>query len=332
MPYRRGRYAGVRFEESGIVEYFHPEQLTYMVSDFLTKGMPPQPPPGESWPLDPERPRSAFAPPAVRNMDALPHQVSRIPLADGWLVRVDGTFALDTLARVPPPPLPGDTAQPPAPEPTQVDAGLWLLDMAREARQAGSARAVHALTGDTAHVSLTVATTPGEYVYSFEGFEAETRTARRARYALSVEEPESGLRVSDVIITRPFDGALPESQEALGDRPLGDLVLQRDEHVGIFAQAADPGPGEYEVEIAVRPADRGSLPGRFIRWLGRSLGLRDEPVPPRVSWRLVHGEGPLVLAADLALTGTQTGLQIIEVVIEDTRGRRGIGRRLVRIE
>ncbi|MHB1168068.1 MAG: hypothetical protein ACYC28_02145 [Longimicrobiales bacterium] len=332
VPYRRGRYAGVRFDESGIVEYYHPEQLTYMVGDYLTKGMPPQPPPGESWPLDPEKPRSAFAPGAVRNMDELPHQVSRIPVADGWLVRVDGTFGLDTLARAPLPPLPGDTASPPPPEPAEVDAGFWLLDMQRRAEETGSTRVAEPLEADTAHLALSLAVPPGEYVYSFEGFEPETRTARRARYALSIEEPESGLRLSDVIITRPFNGALPETQDGLGDRPLGTLVLERDSYVGIFAQAADPGSGSYEVEVAVKPADRGSLPGRFVRWLGRTLGLSDEPVPPRVSWRVVHGEGPLVIAADLALTGTGSGLQIIEVAIEDARGRRGVGQRLVRIE
>lgn len=332
MPYRRGRYDGVRFDQSGIVEYFHPEQLTYMVGDLLTNGMPPQPPPGESWPLDPERPRSAFAPPAVRNMDALPHQLSRIPTDDGWIVRVDGVFVLDTLARVPPPPLPGDTAQPPPPNPTQVDAGLWLLDMKREARQTGTVRAEHELHGDTARVSLLVPATAGEYVYSFEGFESETRTARRARYALSIEEPDRGLRMSDVIVTQPFEGDLPEDEESLGDLPLVELVLARDTQVGIFALAADPGAGSYDVEVAIRPADRGTLPGRFVRWLGRTLGLSRERVPPRVSWRVVHGEGPLVLAADLALTGTSTGLQIIEVAIEDSRGRRGVGRRLVKIE
>ena len=332
MPYRRGRYDGVRFDQSGIVEYYDPEQLTYMVGDFLTKGMPPQPPPGESWPLDPERPRSAFAPPAVRNMDALPHQLSRIPTSDGWIVRVDGVFVLDTLARVTPPPLPGDTAQPPAPDPTRVEAGLWLLDMNRGARHAGAARGEHALQGDTARVSLLVRATPGDYVYSVEGFENETRTARRARYALSIEEPDGGLRMSDVIVTQPFDGDLPENQDSLGDLPLAELVLTHEMQVGIFALVADPGAGSYDVEIAIRPADRGTLPGRFVRWLSRSLGLSDERVPPRVSWRVVHGEGPLVLAADLALSGTNTGLQVIEVAIEDSRGRRGVGRRLVKIE
>ncbi len=332
MPYRRGRYHGVRFDQSGIVEYFHPEQLTYMVSDFLTRGMPPQPPPGEAWPLDPERPRSAFAPPAVRNMDDFPHQISRIPVEDGWLVRVDGTFGLDTLARVPPPPLPGDTAQPPAPDPTGVDVGLWLLDMNREAQQVATARELHPIVGDTVHVSLVLSAVPGEYVYSFEAFEPETRTARRARYALTIEEPESGVRMSDVIVTRPFNGDLPGSFESLTDQPIPQLVLRRDSTVGIFAQAADPGPGTYEIEIAVRPADRGSVPGRFLRWLGRTLRLRNEPVPPRVSWEVVHEGGPLVLAADLALTGTGTGLQIIEVAVEGDRGRRGLGRRLVKIE
>lgn len=181
-------------------------------------------------------------------------------------------------------------------------------------------------------MSLVLSAVPGEYVYSFEAFEPETRTARRARYALTIEEPESGVRMSDVIVTRPFNGDLPGSFESLTDQPIPQLVLRRDSTVGIFAQAADPGPGTYEIEIAVRPADRGSVPGRFLRWLGRTLRLRNEPVPPRVSWEVVHEGGPLVLAADLALTGTGTGLQIIEVAVEGDRGRRGLGRRLVKIE
>ncbi len=333
MPYRRGRYSDVRFEDSGIVEYYHPEQLTYLMGDFLTRGVPPQPPPGEAWPLDPERPRTAFAPPALRSMDELPHQASRIPTAGGWVLRLDGTFGLDTLARVPPPPLPGDTAQPPAPAPTHVDAGLWLLDLARTAAPAGAARARLPLAGDSAHVALELPVGPGELVYSLEAHEPDTRTARRARYALTIDTA-AGLQISDVIVTRPFDGDLPADHGELGDRPLSDLVLTRDARIGIFAQAADPGAGEYAIEVAVRPADEGSLPGRFVRWLGRSLGLGGERQPPRVAWRVTHpGDAPLVVAADLTLTGTQTGLQLIEVAVEDrTTGRRATGRRLVRIE
>ncbi len=266
-------------------------------------------------------------------MDELPHQASRIPTADGWVLRLDGTFGLDTLARVPPPPLPGDTARPPAPTPTHVDAGLWLLDLARGAAPAGEVRTRIPLADDSVHVALELPVAAGEFVYSLEGHEPDTRTARRARYALTVEAA-SGLQISDVIVTRPFDGALPAAHDELGDRPLSDLVLTRDARIGIFAQAADPGAGEYAIEVAVRPADRGSLPGRFVRWLGRSLGLGGERRPPRVAWRVAHpGDAPLVVAADLTLTGAQTGLQLIEVAVEDrATGRRATGRRLVRIE
>src|SRR5690606_34921165 len=149
---------------------------------------------------------------------------------DGWVLRVDGAFGLDTLARVPPGPLPGDTAQPPAPVPTHVDAGLWLLDLDRAAAPAGDVRTRVPLAGDSVHVALELPVAPGEFVYSLEGLEPETRTARRARYALAVEA-SPGLQVSDVIVTHPFDGAQPADHRELGSRPRTDLVLDRDARI-----------------------------------------------------------------------------------------------------
>jgi hypothetical protein len=99
------------------------------------------------WPLAEERARSGYAPAAIRNMDELPHQVTRLPVPGGWVVRADGDFGLDSLARVAPPPLPGDTARPPAPEPVAVAAGLFLVDLERAAAPVSEARATVALRG-----------------------------------------------------------------------------------------------------------------------------------------------------------------------------------------
>ncbi len=333
VPQRRGRQNGTRIDESGIVEYYDPDQLAFVIPDLLTNGVPPQPPPGTAWPLDEARARSGYAPNALRSLEELPHQVSRIPMRDGWVLRFDGLFELDSLARVPPDPLPGDTARPPAPEPAGVQAGLWLLDPAQAATDVAHRRSLFPLASDTARITLAVRVTPGEYVYSFEGLEPATRTARRARYALTLAD-SSRLRVSDVIIAQPFDGALPLSHGDSALQPRTRLVLRSDERVGVFVETADPGPGTYAVDVSIRPADRASLPRRLVRWLGRTLGVASAPAPARVRWLAQHtGDAPLIVAVDLGLADVDKGLQRIVVRIEDLHNdERAEASRLVRIE
>lgn len=332
VAHRRGRQNGVRLDETTIVEYYEPDQLSYVIPDYLTRGMPPQPPPGMRWPLAEERARSGYAPAGIRSMDELPHQLTRVPVPDGWIVRVDGDFGLDTLARVPPEPLPGDTARPPAPDPVAVAAGLFLLDLDGAAALVGDVRGDVPLRGDSARVSFELPLAPGTYAYSLEALEPATRTARRARYRLEIED-ENGLRVSDVVVAQPFEGGVPASYRDSRLVPLTDLVVTTASRIGIYAQAVDDAPGPHRIEVAIRRGDRGSLPARIVSWLGQTLGLTDEPTPARVAWSAQHTEGPLIVAIDLGLADVTRGLHVIEVTVVNTRtGESGSGQRIVRIE
>jgi hypothetical protein len=250
----------------------------------------------------------------------------------GWVVRADGDFGLDSLARVAPPPLPGDTARPPAPEPGAVAAGLFLVDLERAAAPVSEARATVALRGDSARLGFEVPVTGGTYAYSLEALEPATRTARRARYRLEIPSG-TGLRVSDVVVAQPFDGAIPASHRDSRLVPLTDLVLPGASRIGVYAQASDDADGPHRIEVAIRRGDRGSLPARIVSWLGQTLGLAEEPTPPRVAWSAQHTEGPLIVAIDLGLVDLRSGLHVIEVTVVNTRtGASATGQRIVRIE
>lgn len=331
--YRRGRELGPRLDQTGLVEYYDPRQLAYVPETLLSRGYPPPPPPGEEWPLAAERARSGYAPHTIRSMAPLPHQLTRIPVEGGWLVRVDAAFGLDSVAREAPPPLPGDTARPPPPQPQAIEAGLFLQSAAHAmARAAHAVRQVR-LAGDSARVILALHADSGAYVYSAEAYEPETRTARRARYTLELPSAY-GLRISDVLVAAPFVGDPPTTHADRRLRPLADLVLTDTATIGIYAEALGLSAGAYDVEVLARAAEAGSLPGRLVRWLGASLGIADAPTPARVRWTGTHqGDGPLVIALDLPLAGVEEGLVVIEMtVIDRARPSRATARRLIRIE
>jgi hypothetical protein len=334
VAYRRGRELGPRLDQAGIVEYYDPRQLAYVPETLLSRGYPPPPLPGMDWPLAAERARSGYAPRSIRSMEPLPHQLTRIPAGAGWLVRVDATFGLDSMARVPPPPLPGDTASANAPVPDVVATGLFLLATGRAMDRVAAAPGTVSLEGDSARLTLATIADSGAYVYSAEAYEPATRTARRARYTLELPAV-SGLRVSDVLVARPFGNEPPHThtdRERL--RPLAHLVIAPNATIGIYAEVAGLRRGAYDVEVLARRADRGSLPARLVRWLGASLGVARAPAPPRVRWRATHDSAePLVIALDLPLTGLGSGLHVIEIAVIDSRtGQRAAGQRVIRIE
>ena len=332
VAYRLGRELGNQPGQSSIVEYYDPDQLAYVPADLLRNGVPPPPPPGAEWPLAAERARSGHAPRNIRSMAPLSHQLSRIPVSGGWVIRVDGRFGLDSLARTPPEPLPGDTARPPAPAPHAVHAGVWLLDEAGAGDFVAGDTTTVPLAGDSATFALELTVPEGDYVYSAEAYEPATRTARRARYAVEAASPES-LRASDVIVAEPFLGAVPAARSDSLLRPLSELTLEPGQVIGAYAEIPGIRPGAYGVDVSIRRADQGSLPGRLVRWLGRSLGIARPTPPPRVVWQGEHtGDGPLIIAVDLPMIDLPAGLHVIEIAVTEARSdRRAIGRRLVRI-
>src|SRR5690606_24560623 len=111
-PYSRSRTRGTIMREGSLIDHFDPEQLAYLPEDLLTRGPPPPPLPGETWPLENPRSRSGHAPVGVRKLIPLDHQLTVFPHGDAWLVRVDAAMPLDSAAA-------GNTA---------ARTGLFLLD------------------------------------------------------------------------------------------------------------------------------------------------------------------------------------------------------------
>lgn len=308
VPYSRSRTAGTMMREGSVIEHFDPKQLAYVPDDLLTRGPPPPPPPGETWPLANPRARSGHAPAGMRKLQPLPHQLTVFPADDGWLVRVDAAFPLDSL-------VPGNIV---------ARTGLWLLDSASAvvAEQTGSANAV----GDTIPFQLGATVPGGSYVYDVEVLELKSELAGRARYAIEIPERSAGIAVSDPLIAHAFGSTvLPADRDDAALRPLTDLTLTLGDTVGLFAEihglGAAAGGSRYQVELTLRPADRASLPARVASWLGQRLGLSSADVPPRLAWTASAPDtGPAIVAVNLQLAGMDDGLHTITLRVRDEIG------------
>ena len=100
VPVARTRTPGTMSREGTLVEHYDPDQLVFTPPELLSRGLPPTPLPGRPWELDRRRARSGFAPGTVSRVVALDHQVTRFPVHDGVLLRLDGRVALDSTAAV----------------------------------------------------------------------------------------------------------------------------------------------------------------------------------------------------------------------------------------
>lgn len=317
VPAGRTRTWGTVFQEGSLVEHYHPEQLAYFPEDLLERGAPPTPLPGDTWDLERARSRSGFAPATLRRLQFMPHQVTRFPAGDGSIVRVDGIMIGDTLATGP------------------VETGLWLLRDGVD--DAGSVRNSHAPAGDTLRFHHEVSVLPGEYVYSIEALETDSRLGARARFGLTVE-PHAGPAVSDPLIARPWrNGELPTNRNDAALRPVVDLVFSATDTIGLFAEVhglarGARGETHYRVDLSIRKADRDALPARIVSWLGQRLGLSSPAPPPRVSWEASARPGPVVVATDIHLDGLDRGNHVIVLAVTDvTTARQATSRRIVGI-
>ena len=307
VPTARSRTSGSVYREGSLVEHFDPAQLSYVQAELLTRGPAPTPVAGETWSLEEPRSRSGYAPRSIRRLMALDHQITRFPVGDSVIVRVDGEFVLDSAA----------SGQ------QRVVTGLWIQD-AGTFTTLGEQRGSATVANDTARFALELPTGAGARLYSFEVFEPETRLGGRARYVTDIDPPSDGLLVSDPLIARAFaENAPPTHRRDAELHPLGRLVVEPGAQVGLYAEAsglerAARGERLYRVELSIRRADRAAFPARALSWLGRRLGLSGERVPPRVAWNgRVEGAGPAVLAVNLGLEDLPEGLHAVALTLTD---------------
>lgn len=306
----------------GMAEYFHPEQIVLDPEALLTAGFPETPPPGAGSPFMRARARSGHAPRGVRRISPIPHQVTRFPVGtDSVAVRINALFVLDR-----------------ADEPREVRTGLFLLD-ARYRPWEETVRP-EKVDGDTVWMDFEVTVPREMHVYSVEAVDSVSRLAGRARYRLEPPEiPLNGPVLSDIVVAYPYGtSSLPESRNDDGLRPRAELSVSPNETLGLYAEAAQllPSRGSttaYRVRLTLRPAEDPALLARAARWLGRTLRIIDEEVPPSLQW---EGEGragaPVIIAVDLPLAETSPGLYAIELSLTDLAGgATTMVRRLIRV-
>jgi hypothetical protein len=321
IPSSRMRALGNRPGETSMVERYDPDQLAYSPEDLRSRGLPPAPLPGESWPLDNPRAHSGDAPVTIRRIVPAEHQLSRFPDGADVLLRVDAQVVLDSLAA----------------DSDSVRTGFYLLDAAYQ--PAHGAMRVQPVAGDTVLFTHRWRALPGEYVYSIELFEPGSRFGARARYAATVPAPMRGPRLSDIVVNHAFGDTVPAGRDDPRLRPLGSLIVPPEATLGLYAEvsglgAARDGSASYRVELTRHTADRNSLPRELVNWLGRRLGLASAPAEPTVAWTARGRPGAAVntIAVDVALGGAAPGQYVFEIVVADlVTGESSSSRRPVRV-
>jgi hypothetical protein len=307
VPTARTRTSGTLHREGSLVEHYDPAQLAYVQADLLADGPTPTPLPGETWRLEEPRSRSGYAPRTIRRLLALDHQVTRFPAGDSVVLRVDGEFVLDSVA----------TGH------RRVVTGLWVLDAGTFVKLS-EVRGEAVADRDTTRFALEVRAGAGARLYSLEALEPETQFGARARYVIDIDPLTDALAVSDPLIAKPFtENALPRHRQDAELQPLGSLVLESGSRVGLYAEAYGlqrdaRGERLYRVELSIRRADRAAFPARALSWIGRTLGLSSESVPPRVAWNgRLDGRDPAVLAVNFGLEDLPGGLHAITLTMTD---------------
>lgn len=307
VPTSRERIPGRDPWDDSFVEHYDPTSLAFTRPDLLQEGVPRAPEPGGTPFLEEREARSIYAATTVTQFMELPHQVTRFPAGDSVVVRVDAQIPLDSLG----------------PSVRDVETGVFLLDSTLHV--VNELRNVARRRGGALRMTEEFVVPAGEYVYSVEARDSVTRNAARARYAVEAKSAPPGLlALSDIVLTRPFrDHPLPRSRQELRQAPLVHAAVDADGTVGLYAEAhwlaAGPdGRSHYEVSVALKREDSPGAAVRFVRWIGRALGIGDAQDAPRIRWTDdAPGGAPAILAVDLGLAGAEPGLYRIEVAVRD---------------
>ncbi|MGH7465231.1 MAG: hypothetical protein ACREK1_08650, partial [Longimicrobiales bacterium] len=124
---------------------------------------------------------------------------------------------------------------------------------------------------------------------------------------------------SDLLITRRFDpGHSPDRLDDPSLRAFDSLIFRPGETVGIYAEVYRlRAGGAADVEVALESAERPSLLGRLARWVGRGLGLVEPGDDPRVGWRGELQDARYVVALNIPLPDTRSGMHDLVLRVTD---------------
>lgn len=317
VPTARTRSPGTMQRDGSLTEHFDPDQLAWAPVDFSTRGPPPPPLPGRPWVPERTRSRSGYAPATFRRMVPIEQQATRIPDGDSTLIRVDAQFVMDSLAA----------------GAFRVRTAFYVLD--RNFQMVRQAEGMAVVAGDTARFRYEAKVPRGDYTFSLEAIEPDSRLAGRARFFLE-NDSAAAPRISDPVILRSWSpGAVPSGRTDPTFRPRTSLILSTTDTLGLFAQGSGFQPGAaVDIQLALRPANRASLPARVFSWIGDKLGLSEPDAPTRLSWSdRADLDGRVTLAVELFPRPEDRGDRVVVLrVVDNSTGQAAESRRVIRIE
>jgi len=301
VPIARTRTPGSMTSEGSIVEHFDPDQLAWTPVDLLERGPPPVPLPGRPWEIGRDRSRFGYAPTSVRRLVALDHQVTRFPVDDGVLLRVDARLVMDSAAS----------------GAYRIETALFILD--EHLAHVGVERNVVNIASDTARFWFEARLAPGDHLYSVEAIEPDSRLAARARYLID-RDTSHDMRVSDPLVSWPW-GSRPSPTHLRHPsiRPRASLVLEPTDTIGLYAEIAGISPdGEFRVQLSLERADRSSLPARLFNWIGHRIGLGSPEPATRLQWTArADARGAARIALEVRPPANPNGDRVIFLRITD---------------
>jgi hypothetical protein len=342
-PTTRARQSASMMEQAGMIEYWDTAQRAFAPAR-LSRGVAAQPSPGERPLLYAASARSGYALQTVGRIVELDHQATRFLRGDSVVLRVDAAMPLvaDTSSSLPSESMADAAGSTGEPAPAAgaaagsgravARAGVFVYDSAFTRRTSSTGPAV--ADGDSVRFALFADAPAGALIYSAEILGDSLAAAGRARYAIHTPFAESGLALSDLLITRRF--ATCESADGMDDprlRPFASLIFLPGDTVGIYAEVYRRGrAGVLDIQVALEDAGRPSLPGRLARWLGRTLGLVEPGEDPRVGWRGEATAARYVIALNVPLLEGRDGLYDLVVRVTDpATGEQTEARRRIRL-
>ncbi|HEU4560740.1 MAG TPA: hypothetical protein VFS20_23000 [Longimicrobium sp.] len=258
------------------------------------------------WKTDEKYAHSLYAPPGVRRLLPLPHQVAVFPR--GSSAEVVAAFAMrpDSLPASP-----------------TLDAGLVLMrdpdaaPLVRTARVAGT-RGVFRAT-----------VVPDSTMVSLEVREPVSERAARARFGTDLRRPGGGgVRISDVLLLEQ-PGARPQSLDEAAALARGSTSFRVGQRLGLYWEVYGLQGKTDSVTFSVALARR---PTGGIRRAAENIGLARTVAPVRLSW---NEEAPGVAIAPrsigISLPRIPPGEYLLEIAVRTRAGASAFAQREIEV-
>lgn len=289
---------------STLISTYAARSASFVPSALLSSGVSPPPVPGSTPELERDTVRSAYRPVVLHRMRGLVPQVTRIPTANGWILRVDAA-------------LPPDTVAPAVPE--APHGRLTILDtLGRPVARGGR---VERLPDGTAVLRAEALHVAGTYVFQAEITDPATGLAGRAVHR--IETAGTPFALSDPLVA-PVPEGDPAGRHDLAPFPTATVPGTGDVYVWASVRGLERAGGRarYRVEWWLEPEEGVTALGAAVRWLGRVLGVVDDRGPVRLRWTAVSDSpGPVPIAFAVGLAGLEPGRYRLSLRVTDRVSR-----------